>query len=81
MTHIKPMGVGEVIFLSPGGMIVGHSDAALSGRKFEDTAQGRLLAQDVQEVARSGQPLVRVVEKGWTDGVEDAAAAIYGSSG
>ncbi len=77
MADIKPMGVGQAILLSPGGVIVGHSDASLSGRNFRDTPRGRLLAQDVEQAMNSGRAQVKVIDGGWIAGSEDAAAAIY----
>ena len=40
MSSIKPMEVGQSILLSPGGIIVGHSDPGLVGKKFTDTPRG-----------------------------------------
>ena len=74
---IKPMGVGQVILISPGDQITGHSDPKLIGRPFAQTPRGRLLAAEIDQAQETGRPLVKVIEGGWIGGQEDAAASIY----
>ena len=77
MSAIKPMGVGQVILVSPGGLIVGHSDVSLVGQKFSDTPRGRLLSKEMGTAASAKKPLVEVIPGAWIGGQEDAAVAIY----
>ncbi len=72
---LKPMGAGKVILLSPGGLIVGHSDQALVGRPFTDTPQGGLLASVLAEAKTTKKPVATIIPGGWPDG-QDAAVAI-----
>lgn len=77
MAATKPMEVGQVILISPGGMIVGHSDTSLVGRVFADTPRGKLVGPDVAQVQSKGGHVVKVIPGGWISGEEDAAASIY----
>ena len=77
MSAIRPMEVGQAILLSPGGIIVGHSDPSLVGKKFASTPRGRLLGEELSRLRNGGDHVVKVIEAGWGQGEQDAAAAIY----
>lgn len=68
MSAIKPMGVGQVILISPGGVIVGHSDPSMVGKKFSDTPRGRLLKNEIDMVINTKKAVTQVVTGGWIDG-------------
>ena len=80
ISSIKPMDEGQAILISPGGMIVAHSDPALVGRAFADTPRGRLVGADVDQIQSGGGHIVKVIKDGWISGQEDAAASIYAFS-
>jgi methyl-accepting chemotaxis protein len=72
----QPMGVGNIILLSPGGQIIGHSQAELIGKSFKDTPRGPVLMPKVEQVLKTGLSLFEVIEGGWIAGREDAALVI-----
>ena len=76
MAKVKPMGLGQVILVSPGDFITGHSQADLVGQTFGETPRGRLLAEELKEARKTGSPIIKVVPGGWADGREDAAVAL-----
>ena len=76
MATVKPLGLGQVILVSPGDFITGHSQANLVGQTFSETPRGRLLAEEMKEARKTGSPIIKVVPGGWADGREDAAVAL-----
>jgi len=75
ISRIKPMGVGQVSLISPGGLVAGHSDSSLVGRAFKDTPRGQVLNDLIAEAQKTGQEFRMVVPQGWS-AAEDAVVAI-----